>query len=532
MRSCRSSRGLAIRALTLGGSVLLAQACGENLTPPMTGQIEVSVATAGSEPDPDGFTLSLDGRQGVPIGLDDNRTLTVDEGSHTLELGGLAANCEVSGDRLRRVPVGAGATVPVEFQVTCASTAGGIRIRTATTGEGLDPDGYQIVLDVGDPRPIGIVDTLEITGLEQGNHRVQLLGVADNCTITNGGAARTVAVTSGVIVDLEYQVACTAGVARWTPMESGTEADLADVWGTSGASVYTVGELGVDTDDGFELASLVFHFDGTAWTLQRRIRDVSLRGVWGSSDTDVWAVGFDFLDDDARVLHFNGTEWAIVPGFESGGAETLGLFAVWGSSASDVYAVGSSFDGELSFSLMFHYDGSGWQRVSIPGDVLPSLEDVWGSSATDVYAVGTDQKVSPASGTILHYDGGTWTPVLQEPDLTLTSVWGSSASDVYAAGFTVTEVGDEFIVAGAIRHFDGQSWSPLTIPKTGVLDDLWGLESDDVFAVGEDGAILHYDGTEWTIMSPTDRTLLGIWSSSGSDAFAVGNGGIILHGTP
>ena len=55
---------------------------------------------------------------------------------------------------------------------------------------------------------------------------------------------------------------------------------------------------------------------------------------------------------------------------------------------------------------------------------------------------------------------------------------------------------------------------------------------EDVFAVGEDGAILHYDGTEWTLMTPTDRTLLGIWSSSGSDAFAVGNGGIILHGTP
>jgi hypothetical protein len=91
---------------------------------------------------------------------------------------------------------------------------------------------------------------------------------------------------------------------------------------------------------------------------------------------------------------------------------------------------------------------------------------------------------------------------------------------------------DQFVVAGAIRHFDGQSWSPVTIPDTGVLDDLWGTGPKDVFAVGENGTILHYDGTEWTIMTPTDRTLLGVWSSGPSDAFAVGNGGIILHGTP
>jgi hypothetical protein len=517
--------------VTVGGAVVLAQGCGETNQPRQTGEIEVTVATVGAEPDPDGYTLSLDGLQGVHIGTDEQRTLTLDEGSHTLELGDLTSNCEVSGDRRRRVTVEAGGTVSVDFHVACADTAGGIRIITATTGDLLDPDGYQIVLDAAEPRPIGTLDTLEITALPVGEHQVQLLDVAGNCTVDEG-SERTVTVSAGVTVDVEYQVACTGSVARWTRMESGTEADLADVWGTSGSSVYTLGELGTEDENGFQLASLIFHYDGSAWTLQRRIRDVSLRGIWGVSDTDVWAVGFDFLDDDARVLHYNGTEWAIVPGFESNGAATLGLAAVWGSSASDVYTVGSAFNGELSFSLIYHYDGTAWQQIILPGDVFPTLSDVWGSSASDVYVVGTDQLVSPLTGTILHYDGGTWTPVLQEPDLTLTSVWGSSASDVYAAGFTVTEVNEQFTVAGAIRHFDGQSWSPVTIPDTGVLDDLWGRGADDVYAVGENGAILHYDGAEWTITNPTDATLLGVWSSSSSDAFAVGNGGVILHGTP
>jgi hypothetical protein len=531
MRSCRSFRSGVTRAMAFGGALLLAQGCGDDLTGPRTGRIEIPSATAGQEPDPDGYTLSLDGRQGVPIGTAEGRTLTVDEGSHTLTLAGLAANCEVTGDRSRRVTVEAGATVPVNFAVTCSSTAGGIRIVTNTTGDGIDPDGYQIVLDAGEPHSIGTVDTLELNALEPGDHEVRLIAIADNCTVANG-AIRSATVTAGVVVEVEYQIACVAGIERWTPMSSGTEADLADVWGTSGTDVFTVGELGTEDENGFQLASLVFHYDGAAWSLQRRIRDVSLRGVWGASATDVWAVGFDFLDSDARVLHYDGTEWGIVPGFESDGIESLGLFAVWGSSATDVYTVGSAFDGELSFSLVFHFDGATWQRVTIPGDVRPSLADVWGSSSSDVYVVGVDQVVSPLTGTILHYDGGTWTPVLQEPELTLTSVWGSSASDVFAAGFTVTEVDDQFIVAGAIRHFDGQSWTPMPIPDTGVLQDLWGTAADDVFAVGEDGVILHFDGAEWTSTTPTDRTLLGVWGSGPADAFAVGNGGVILHGTP
>jgi hypothetical protein len=517
--------------VTFGGATLLALGCGSDPVGPNTGQIAVTVTTTGGGPDPDGYTLSLDGHEGVAIAANAARTLTVDQGSHTLALGGLAATCEVQGERSRTVTVDAGATVPVDFEVACSELSGGIRVITATAGSGLDPDGYQVVLDAGDPQPIGDVDTLEVNALTPGDHQVQLLDVADNCSIA-GEATRSVVVAAGMLAEIEFQVDCVGSVAQWTPMTSGTEADLADVWGTSGSDVFTVGELSTDDENGFQLASVIFHYDGGAWILQRRIRDVSLRGVWGATPTDVWAVGFDFLDNDARVLHYNGTEWSVVPGFESGGEETLALVAVWGSSATDVYAVGATFDGEISLGLVFHYDGVAWQRTSSLEDMLPTLADVWGSSSTDVYAVGTDQLASPFAGAILHLEGDRWMPVLQEPDLTLTSVWGSSASDVFAAGFTVTQQDDQFIVAGAIRHYDGSGWTAMTIPNTGVLNDLWGSSARDVFAVGDDGTILHYDGTEWTATTPTDRTLLGVWGSTPADVFAVGNRGEILHGTP
>jgi hypothetical protein len=499
---------------------------------PSIGSIVVSVTTAGPEPDPDGYNLSLDGRQGVPIGTAETRTLRVDAGSHQLELSGLSANCRVGGDGpSRTVTVPPNDSVPVPFAVECHATAGAIRVVISTSGNATDPDGYAVVLDDEAPRPVAADDTLELTALAVGDHHIRLLELSEFCNVA-AGDTRIASVAAGAVVEVRFEVVCQEGVSRWTPMESGSEADLTDVWGTSGTDVFTVGEITTEDENGFELASVVLHFEGTAWSLQRRIRDVTLRGVWASSAADAWAVGFDFFDDDAQVLHYDGTQWTSQPGFEARPEESIGLEAVWGSSASDVFAVGSTFDGEFDSPLIFHYDGEGWERMTLPDNARPSLTDVWGSSPTDVYAVGADQREDPSEGTVLHFDGVGWSPVYQEPGLTLNSVWGSTATDVFVAGFTLIEAAGESVASGAIRHFDGHAWVPVTIPETGVLNQLWGNSASDVFAVGEGGVILHYNGESWTASTPADEILLGIWSSAQAEAFAVGIAGTILHGTP
>src|SRR4029453_51375 len=94
MRSCRPCRGVLSRGVTFGGATLLALGCGSDPVGPNTGQIAVTVTTRGGGPDPDGYTRSLDGHEGVAIAANAARTLTVDQGSHTLALGGLAATCE------------------------------------------------------------------------------------------------------------------------------------------------------------------------------------------------------------------------------------------------------------------------------------------------------------------------------------------------------------------------------------------------------------------------------------------------------
>jgi hypothetical protein len=531
MQPPRTCDSYTARILVLAAVSLLWQACnGEDLTDPTTGEITVTVSTTGAEPDPDGYTLSLDGLQGVAIASNETRTLTADEGDHTLELGGLASNCGVEGGIRLAVQVVAGDTTAVAFEVVCSATTGGLRIVTSTTGDLADPDGYAVSVDQGEPQPIDANGAVTVTALAPGDHIVQLSGVAQECTVA-GDTQRTVTVAARELVELTFAITCTAGVQQWTPMASGTGADLVDVWGSSATDVFVVGEE--ETEDGqFEVASVIRHYDGTDWAPQFREVDLILRSVWGSSPADVFAVGLSFVSPEARVLHFDGSRWSEVPGFTPGQDEQFALESVWGSSATDVFAVGSVFDGPFEESLIFHYDGSSWRRMPVTGPVKPGLLDVWGSSGTDVYAVGRVDDDDPSTGVILRYDGASWSPVREVEGLAPTSIWGSSAADIFVAGFQVEERDDEFLVFGTIFHYEGARWSRVALPAPSILHEIWGSSAPDVFAVGDDGVVLHYDGTDWTAMNPTTNGLLGVWGSSPGDVFAVGNGGTILHGTP
>lgn len=517
------------RAALFGAFALLWQGCGgEDLTAPSTGEIAVTVATTGDEQDPDGYTLSLDGLQGVAIDDNATRTLTVQEGNHTVELAGLAANCAVQQEAVQSVQVPAGGSVAVTFTVMCSTTAGGITIVTTTAGDILDPNGYAVAVDQGAAQPIGDNASITVGGLAAGNHTVVLSDVDAHCSVA-GDNPRTVPVSAGDVAVVTFAVACAGSVQQWTAVTSGTKADLIDVWGTSGSDVFAIGEL----DTPRRSSAVIIHFDGSAWTGQLDQTNLALQGVWGSSSADVYAVGFDPFQPVARVLHFDGTRWSEIPGFASiDGSESFTLASVWGSSATDVWAVGGA-NGGFDLSLIFHYDGSSWQRMPVTGDVLPSLSDVRGVSATDVWAVGRDVTVDPSDGVVLHYDGATWKPVLQHEGLVPNAVWAGSATSVFVAGFQVEELDPiHFSVAGSVWHFDGGAWTSMPLPSKSVLNEIWGTSPSDVFAVGEDGVVLHYDGAAWTLATPTRAGLLGVWGSSPGDVYAVGAAGTILHGTP
>src|SRR6266536_567818 len=109
-----------------GSSAAVATSASFDITPgtppPTTGSLTVATATTGVSLDPDGYTVSVDGNTLSGIGLNQTATFNgLSAGSHSVELGGVAANCSVSGGTSRSVSVPAGGTAQTSFDVSCAA---------------------------------------------------------------------------------------------------------------------------------------------------------------------------------------------------------------------------------------------------------------------------------------------------------------------------------------------------------------------------------------------------------------------------
>lgn len=189
--------------------------------PPATGSLQLTVATSGPDPDPDGYTFSID--DGNPQAIGVNATVTVANlaaGSHALRLAGVAGNCAVGGDNPRPVTVPAGGAVQVSIAVTCSAGTGSVTVTTTTTGSPTDSDGYSVSVDGGAARPVGVNASVTISGLEPGDHSVQLAGLAANCT-AQGANPRQVAVQASATATTTFTVVCAATTGALTVTISG-----------------------------------------------------------------------------------------------------------------------------------------------------------------------------------------------------------------------------------------------------------------------------------------------------------------------
>src|SRR3989442_12399510 len=156
--------------------------------------LAVSTSTSGSNLDPDGYTVTVDGGRSQSIGANGVATFVgLAAGDHTVLLSGVAQNCTVSGANPRTVSLIAGLVGATGFSLSCAAqpTTGDLAVSTSTTGSNLDPDGYTLTLDGGANRPIPTNGGGTFTGRPAGSHTIGLSGAAGNCS-PSGGAPRTV----------------------------------------------------------------------------------------------------------------------------------------------------------------------------------------------------------------------------------------------------------------------------------------------------------------------------------------------------
>lgn len=192
-------------------ALVLGTACSDDEpNEPDTGSVDVSVVTTGGTPDPDGYTVSING--GTPVAIPVTGQETIDDlepGDYTVTIAGLASNCTLEGDNPRVVTVVANDDVNVTFVISCPTPVGSIRITNATTGAQLDPDGYTATVGSGTAQLLGVNEEITVGNLALGAQSVTLGGIASNCTVT-GSNPVNVTVTANGTVDAAFAVNCVA----------------------------------------------------------------------------------------------------------------------------------------------------------------------------------------------------------------------------------------------------------------------------------------------------------------------------------
>jgi Tol biopolymer transport system component len=206
--------------------------CGET-----TGTLQVETVTEGSPAGNGGYTVTVDGTQTQPISPTGSITFEgMAAGSHTVQLEEVPGNCTVNSSNPQDANVEASGTATVQFAVTCHSND--LTIRTETTGQQLDSNGYTVVVDNVLLQGIGVNGVAVFGELEPGNHSVKLVGVAANCAVS-GPNPRTVQLESGG-TEVLFQVTCLAGtlvVEVSTEGEPGVSTYLTSVDGSTSRSV-------------------------------------------------------------------------------------------------------------------------------------------------------------------------------------------------------------------------------------------------------------------------------------------------------
>lgn len=101
----------------------------------------------------------------------------------------------------------------------------------------------------------------------------------------------------------------------------------------------------------------------------------------------------------------------------------------------------------------------------------------------------------------------------------LRGIAGQGGSDVWVTGED-----------GSVLHYDGTSWTGRHSRTSESLNGLWQGPKSTAYAVGRSGTVLYYDGAVWSMRdSGTTAHLNAVWGSGPEDVYAVGNEGIIRH---
>jgi hypothetical protein len=168
--------------------------CSASQTP--LGSLDISTTYSGTDPDGNGYQISVDSAPWGSIGATDQRLLTgLTPNTRSVLLTDIAPNCSVVGSNPVDVVVPSGGAGTVTFEVACTvpeTPAGAVRVSTTTAGATPDPDGYAFRLDGQLQARLNATGAINLPGVLAGDTAVlHISDVAENCRL-NGLSPTTV----------------------------------------------------------------------------------------------------------------------------------------------------------------------------------------------------------------------------------------------------------------------------------------------------------------------------------------------------
>ncbi len=246
--------------------------------------------------------------------------------------------------------------------------------------------------------------------------------------------------------------------------------------------------------------------------------------------------------------------WKVVPSVPAGT-----YLGVWGRDAETIVAVGQA-------CLIAVRTGGTWTKLSASGCSY-ELHAVWGDGTTFI-AVGANNEVvritlAPLAAQLMTSGGANllWTiwgdtsgALLAAGDdgVVLTSTLAGAGSwtasnggvgntydlrDIWTAGTNALQVLAGKTGTGGPALFTrppmSPSWTAASLtglaPTSAALRSIFGVSASDVVVVGDQGAILRFNGSQWfdarRSAIPSTAILHGLWASGPSDYVAVGTTG-------
>ena len=409
----------------------------------------MTVATGGSDLDPDGYVIVVDGSANSTVAVNGSHAVNgLTAGSHSVDLGGMASNCSVGGAHPVPVTVVAGQTAQASFGVTCQAlppATGTIRVGATTTGMSLDPDGYLFAIDGGIATAIAVNQSIDVPAVPIGVHSITLSGISSNCQV-GGPNPLSVAVSAGLLAQAPFNLSCSA-------LPGSRVVYQADFY---------VNLIGADGSDDHRLLNSSYGFEPT------------------------WRPGFDWIalvipsgDDDIALIRPDGT--GLTP-LQSPGRDASPSFSPDGMKI--VYV--SGFCGAL---MTMNFDGSG--RTPVLADSRCQTEPDWSPSANVIVFV-----MEVVSATLdlyrVNVDGTGLTPLTTEPGTDRDPAWSPDGSRIAFASnrsgpYRIYTMNLDGTGLADLAAGESPSWSP---DGSRIVFSAEGPNTLDLFIMNADGSNL------------------------------------------